>query len=31
MNNKIIVAILILVSLGVFIWLVDYGWKHRYG
>lgn len=31
MNNKIIVAIIILISLGIFVWLVDYGWKNRYG
>ena len=31
MNNKIIIAIIILVSLGVFMWLVDYGWQNRYG
>ena len=31
MSNKIIVAILILLTLGVFSWLIDYGWTHRYG
>ncbi|MHC4144742.1 MAG: ethylbenzene dehydrogenase-related protein [Planctomycetota bacterium] len=31
MSNKTIVAIIILVSVGVFAWLADYGWKHRYG
>ncbi len=31
MNNKIIVAIIILISLAIFAWLVDYGWKNRYG
>ena len=31
MNNKIIVAIIILVSLSIFAWLVDYGWQNRYG
>jgi cytochrome c oxidase subunit 2 len=31
MNNKIIVAIIILLSLGIFAWLVDYGWQNRYG
>ncbi len=31
MNNKIIVAIIILVTLCIFAWLVDYGWQNRYG
>ncbi len=31
MSNKTIVAIIILVSVGVFAWLADYGWKNRYG
>ncbi|MHC4271198.1 MAG: hypothetical protein ACYST2_02655, partial [Planctomycetota bacterium] len=31
MNNKFIVIIIILISLAVFVWLVDYGWKYRYG
>ncbi len=31
MNNKLIVAIIILITVGVFVWLADYGWKHRYG
>lgn len=31
MNNKLVVAIVILLSVGVFAWLVDYGWTHRYG
>ncbi len=31
MNNKLAVAIVILLSVGVFAWLVDYGWAHRYG
>ncbi|MHC4511594.1 MAG: ethylbenzene dehydrogenase-related protein [Planctomycetota bacterium] len=31
MNNKIVVGIVILISVGVFAWLVDYGWTHRYG
>src|SRR3972149_4961507 len=31
MNNKLVVAIVILLSVGVFAWLVDYGWAHRYG
>ncbi|MHC4293760.1 MAG: ethylbenzene dehydrogenase-related protein, partial [Planctomycetota bacterium] len=31
MNNKVIVIIIILISLAVFVWLVDYGWKYRYG
>ena len=31
MNNKTIVAIIILITVGVFAWLADYGWKHRYG
>lgn len=31
MHNKTIVAIIILLTVGVFAWLADYGWKHRYG
>jgi len=31
MNNKTIVAIVILLTVCVFAWLADYGWKHRYG
>ncbi len=31
MSNKIIVVIIILIALGVFAWLANYGWKHRYG
>jgi heme/copper-type cytochrome/quinol oxidase subunit 2 len=31
MNNKAIVAIIILLTICVFAWLADYGWKHRYG
>jgi hypothetical protein len=31
MNNKAIVAIVILLTICVFAWLADYGWKHRYG
>lgn len=31
MNNKIIIAIVILLTVCVFAWLADYGWKHRYG
>lgn len=31
MSNKIIVIVIILIAVGVFAWLADYGWKHRYG
>ncbi|MHC4628301.1 MAG: ethylbenzene dehydrogenase-related protein [Planctomycetota bacterium] len=31
MSNKTIVAIVILLTVCVFAWLADYGWKHRYG
>jgi len=31
MNNKTIVAIVILLTVCVFAWLADYGWKNRYG
>ncbi len=31
MNNKLIIAIVIILSAGIFIWLVDYGWKNRFG
>lgn len=31
MNNKIVIMVLILISLAIFTWLVDYGWTHRYG
>ncbi|MHC4266199.1 MAG: hypothetical protein ACYSUK_09735 [Planctomycetota bacterium] len=31
MNNKVVVLIIILISLAVFVWLVDYGWRYRYG
>ncbi len=31
MNNKITVAIIIMLTLGVFTWLVNYGWQNRYG
>lgn len=31
MNNKIIVAIVILLTVCVFTWLANYGWQHRYG
>ena len=31
MNNKITITIIILLALGVFAWLVDYGWQNRYG
>jgi len=31
MSNKIVIAIMILLSLGIFAWLADYGWKNRYG
>ena len=31
MNNKIIIALVILLTLGVFGWLVNYGWQNRYG
>ena len=31
MNNKITIAIVILLSLCVFVWLVNYGWQNRYG
>ena len=31
MNNKITVAIVILLTLGIFAWLVDYGWQNRFG
>jgi hypothetical protein len=31
MNNKIVVIIIVLLSVCVFAWLVDYGWQHRYG
>jgi len=31
MSNKIVIAITILLSLGIFGWLADYGWKNRYG
>ncbi|MBW8003008.1 MAG: hypothetical protein FVQ80_13485 [Planctomycetes bacterium] len=31
MNNKITVAIIIMLTLGVFTWLANYGWKNRYG
>ncbi len=31
MNNKTVVAIVILLTVCVFAWLADYGWKHRYG
>ncbi len=31
MNNKISIAIVILLTLGIFGWLVNYGWQNRYG
>jgi DMSO reductase family type II enzyme heme b subunit len=31
MNNKLVVIIIVLLSVCVFAWLVDYGWQHRYG
>ncbi len=31
MNNKINIAIVILLTLGVFTWLINYGWQNRYG
>ena len=31
MSNKVIVLVIILIAVSVFAWLVDYGWKHRYG
>lgn len=31
MNNKISIAIVILLTLGVFAWLASYGWQNRYG
>ena len=31
MNNKITIIIIILLSLAVFAWLVDYGWQNRFG
>ena len=31
MNNKITIAVVILLTLGVFTWLVNYGWQNRYG
>ena len=31
MNSKISVAIVILLTLGIFTWLVNYGWQNRYG
>ncbi len=31
MNNKTIVAIVILLTVCVFAWLANYGWQHRYG
>ena len=31
MSNKVIIAIIILISLGIFTWLVDFGWQNRYG
>jgi DMSO reductase family type II enzyme heme b subunit len=31
MNNKIIIAIVILLTVGIFVWLVNYGWQNRYG
>jgi cytochrome c oxidase subunit 2 len=31
MNSKIVVLIIIVLSAGVFAWLADFGWSHRYG
>ncbi len=31
MNNKVSIAIVMLLTLGVFAWLVNYGWTNRYG
>ena len=31
MNNKIVIAIVMLISVGVFAWLAGYGWRNRYG
>ncbi len=31
MNNKTIIAIVILLTVSIFAWLADYGWRHRYG
>ena len=31
MNNKVAIAIVILLTLGIFYWLADYGWQNRYG
>ncbi|MBW8003289.1 MAG: hypothetical protein FVQ80_14960 [Planctomycetes bacterium] len=31
MNNKVSIAIVILLTLGVFTWLINYGWQNRYG
>ncbi len=31
MNNKITIAIIIMLTLGIFAWLINYGWQNRYG
>ena len=31
MNSKVSITIVILLTLGIFGWLVNYGWVNRYG